>query len=104
MKPLLIKSAAPPTVEIDPSAWSAYIRFKRQARVAKTVPVETQRAIATIDLDKDDEVIGVELVGVKEFSVAVLLQFIRRIPVKAPNIDWNRARFITAGTSELQEA
>jgi hypothetical protein len=81
-------------------AW--YVRFKN-AKVAKTLCDERPGIIATIDLDSKNEVIGIELLGVKQFSI----QMLRRIsPVDTSRVDFERAKFVQAGVRrrELEAA
>jgi uncharacterized protein YuzE len=92
MKPLLIRSSNPPIVEIDTAARAAYIRFKT-SKVAKTISEDTTGPVVAIDLDENGEVVGVELVGVGEFTLRVLLRIAR---VKAPNIALDRAKYVPA--------
>ncbi|MEO7300698.1 MAG: DUF2283 domain-containing protein [Verrucomicrobiota bacterium] len=89
-----IGSSNPPTVEIDSQAKSAYVRFSRKA-VFRTKSVDKSGIIIAIDFDKANEVIGVELVGVSDFSVKTLLNY---APVTAPKIrNWDRTRYVSAG-------
>ena len=75
----VIRSKNSPTVEIDTEAAAAYVRFKN-AKIARTVRHRSKWPIVTIDLDAQDEVIGVEFVGVKRFDLCYLL---KRLPLKA---------------------
>lgn len=100
MKGFLVKSSSPPTVEIDSCASSAYIRFQKSGKIARTVSEENPGAVVAVDLDAVGNVIGVELVGVKEFSVAVLMS---KAQIQAPKVDFSRTRYIPARQSILQE-
>ena len=69
-----------PVVELDTEAQAAYVRF-RDGQVARTKRVETdanaglrETVVVTIDLDADDNILGLELIGVKDFTVQSLLQ------------------------------
>ena len=78
-------------MEIDPSCRAIYIRFKN-TRVHKTLSnPHAKDCIVTVDLDLNDAVIGVELIGVKEFSIAAIRH---KLPEKMKDIDFERARFI----------
>lgn len=101
MKPIMVKSSNPPTVEIDSCAHSAYIRFIKNGKIAKTVSNEKPGAVIAIDLDISGNVIGVELVGVREFNVTVLMTIAQ---IQAPRIDFARTRYVPARHSVLQEA
>lgn len=67
-----IDSAAIPTVELDSSAHAAYVRFSNN-KVARTDEVTSCDCIVTIDFDASGKVVGIELVGVKDFQVKSLL-------------------------------
>jgi len=97
----IVKSSGDPTVEIDSSALSAYVRFTSK-KVAKTVSVESDRAAVTVDLDERGEVVGVELVGVREFGIRQLLMHAPRLT--APRIAYSRAKYVAAGTPQLAPA
>jgi hypothetical protein len=99
-----VQSTAAPVVEIDSTMRAVYIRFKR-AKVARTVSPETPGAIVAVDLDRNENVIGVELIGVREFSLAVLL---RKLPFLRARVPVNRARYVPSRVArfdpELQPA
>jgi len=89
-------------VEIDTEAGAAYVRFKRaETRVVRTQQLPRPRIVVTLDFDREGEVIGVELLGVKEFSVVKLLDVAQ---VRAPNADLNMARYVGAGRRDLAAA
>ena len=100
----VVESSQPPVVEIDSRTRAAYIRFKK-AKVARTVSPETSGAIVAVDLDRNDNVIGVELIGVREFSLTVLL---RKLPFLRAKVPIARARYVPTRfatvDSELQAA
>jgi len=79
----------PPTVEIDASVASVYVRFHK-ARIAKTIRHQPAWPIVTVDLDKNGEVVGVEFVGIRDFSIHQLL---RKAAVHAPLSAVANARF-----------
>src|SRR5207244_1355366 len=89
---LVVRSKAPPTVEIDTEASAAYVRFKR-TKVARTFRHGSKWPIVTIDLDQRGDVIGVEFVGVRKFNLGYLL---RRAPVKALAHTIARATYVSA--------
>jgi uncharacterized protein YuzE len=60
-------------VEIDSEAHAAYLRFS-QNKVARTEPRLTVDCVVTMDFDAAGKVVGVELVGVDNFSVGKLLK------------------------------
>ena len=86
----VVESAAAPVVEIDTAARAAYIRFKR-AKVVRTVSPDTCGPIVAVDLDRGTKVIGVELIGVREFSLTVLL---KKLPFMHVNAPIERARYM----------
>jgi len=81
-----------PVVEVDSEAHAAYVRFSTK-KVAKTVPVTTDRCIVTIDFDAADEIIGVELIGVDEFGVGPLMQ---KAGITAPKAVLDRTKYVSA--------
>lgn len=92
-----IGSKTPPTVELDSAARSVYVRFKKTA-VAKTVPQHSEHMHIAVDLDSSGQVVGIEAVGITNFTLHALL---KSASVKAPNMDFSRARF---ETSDLVQA
>jgi len=98
----MVKSKTPPTVEIDTEAGAAYVRFKRaETRVVRTQQIPRPGVVVTLDFDREDEVIGVELLGVKEFSIVKLLNVAQ---VSAPNANLGQARYVGAGRHEMAAA
>lgn len=97
---IVVVSKSAPTVEIDTEALAAYVRFSR-ASVARTESKDRRGVVVAIDYDKSGSVIGVELVGVREFGVHRLLT---TAGVEAPNANLDRSRYITAGHLELATA
>ena len=85
-----VRSKSPPTIEVDSSVRAVYVRFKR-APVAKTVPQHADHCRVAIDLDSAGDVIGIEAVGITQFSLHALLQM---ASVKAPeSMDFSRAKY-----------
>jgi hypothetical protein len=93
---LLVKSSIPPTIEIDGASRSAYIRFSN-SKIAKTISEDKPGPVITIDLDAQNNTVGVELIGVAEFSIQCLTKLLP--PIKR-QIDWERARFVPTGAPE----
>ena len=58
---------------MDSAAHAAYIRFSSN-KVFKTVVVDVDHCLVTIDLNEAGAVIGIELVGVAEFSIDKLIK------------------------------
>jgi uncharacterized protein YuzE len=92
----LVRSTTPPIVEVDSQAPAVYVRFKR-ASVAKTVPLPCEAMHVAVDLDHKGEVIGIEVVGMTEFSVHTIQLILKRVSVEVPNMDFSRARYVPAG-------
>jgi uncharacterized protein YuzE len=93
----ILKSTAPPTVEVDSRSSSVYVRFKK-ATVARTVAQKCPSMHVAIDLDSKGEIIGFEAVGIKQFSLGMLF---KKASVDAPGMDFSRARYVP---TELVEA
>ena len=55
------------TVELHIEACAAYVRFTDQD-VAKTKEIEGNSITVTVDFAEDGSVVGIELVGVQEFT------------------------------------
>src|SRR5437764_15310938 len=89
---IVIHDKTPRSVEIDPSCHSAYIRFSNN-RVKKTLSDKRGGTIVSIDLDSGGHVIGIELVGVKEFSISAIRH---HLPEQFRKVDFERARFTPA--------
>lgn len=95
-----IPSSNPPTIEFDQSVGAWYVRFKT-SKVSKTVPQNIPGLVAAIDLDSDDEVVGLELIGVREFSIGLLKKV---APIDISKIDFDNARFVHARNREFETA
>jgi uncharacterized protein YuzE len=87
-----IPTKNPPVVETDSDALAAYIRFSKNP-VKETKVVTEDTCIVTIDLDANGEIVGVELVGVKEFTIRPLLKM-AGLTVPEPMLD--RATYVPA--------
>jgi uncharacterized protein YuzE len=61
------------TVEIDSEVGAAYVRLK-DGKVARTVVHRDDGPIVTIDLDSDGNVLGIEFIGVDDFTIDSLLK------------------------------
>jgi uncharacterized protein YuzE len=97
---ITIQSSTPPVIELDPAVSAWYVRFSR-AKVVKTLSEDKPGPVVTIDLDARGKVVGIEIIGVREFSIQTLIKLAR---IEAPNVDFSRARFVNAGTPDLQAA
>ena len=89
---IVVKSATPPSIEVDTDAAAVYIRFKR-TKVARTIPRETPGMHVAVDLDRNGEVVGIEAVGVREVQIGRILKM---AAVKAPNVDFAKAKYLPA--------
>lgn len=90
---LRVENSAVPTVEIDTAARAAYVRFSNQ-KVAKTISDDRPGVVVAIDLDARGKVVGVELIGVRNFSIETLL---KGTPVKVSKANLSRVRYVEAG-------
>jgi uncharacterized protein YuzE len=68
-----VNSPNPPIVELDSAAHAAYIRFASE-KVDRTVVVDVDHCLVTMDLSEKGTVIGIELVGVAEFGIRELMK------------------------------
>jgi len=86
----------PPVVELDSAAGAAYVRFSRH-KVARTQVLESRKATVTVDYDASGDAIGVELIGVQEFTLPRLLAScgIKLLP-DSPDM-MGKARYIRTG-------
>ena len=95
---ITLKTKNPPVVELDSAAMAAYVRFSRR-KVARTEVLDSRKSTVTVDFDAAGEVIGIELVGVKEFTLSRLLEAsgIELKPHRPNTV--REARYIRAGTA-----
>ena len=94
-KRVLIQAPAkPPRIEFDASVMGWYVRFTR-AKVARTISEKQSGFVYAIDLDASGDIIGFELLGVKEFSIARL--------IKNPAVDFSRTDFTRARWAPVAE-
>jgi uncharacterized protein YuzE len=94
---ITIKSATAPTITVDASNSAWYIRFSN-AKVAKTVSEEKPGPVVAIDFDAAGNVIGIEILGVKELSFATALKIAN---VRAPKIDVQDIKVISSPITKL---
>ena len=87
-----VQSSTPPVVEFDQSVTVWYVRFNN-GKIARTLHPEKQGAMVNIDVDSQDRVIGIELLGIREFSIRA---FFRLTGLPRRTVDFTRARFIPA--------
>ena len=88
---LVIHSKQAPVVEIDPEAGATYVYFQNpRKKVATTVNRCHRGMIINVDLDSNNEVIGIESIGAKEISISKLLECAK---INAPRIDFSQTRF-----------
>ena len=92
-KEILIVRGSVASVEFDTDAGAAYVRFKTNAKVARTLSDDKPGEVVTVDLDSSGEVIGIELLGVREFNIRTLLAKTR---VRVPNLDDAKVRYFQA--------
>jgi hypothetical protein len=95
-----LKAKTAPVVELDSGAHSAYVRFSRLP-VSRTEIIEEEGPFVTMDFANDDSVIGIELVGVKEFTLTALTKFTKG-SFDIPKHLQQRARYVPAAATSLQ--
>lgn len=83
----------PPVVELDTDINAAYVRFSNR-KVAKTEPINSSACHVAVDLAANGDVIGIEFVGVSDFSISNLVQ-VARVPRKAEPLV-AQARYVPA--------
>ena len=88
----VVRSKNPPSVEFDFEAGAYYIRF-RDTVVARTIEQPCESMILNIDLDADEEVIGIEAIGATEFRMRAVIE---SAGVTVPDLDYGSARLIPA--------
>ncbi len=86
------RHCASPVVEFDPAAEAWYIRMGTGS-VARTIELNTQSVTATCDLDAAGNVIGLELIGVKEFSIRQLRTITKENGLELPQLSSENLRF-----------
>lgn len=87
-----IASKEPPVVELDSEACCAYVRFSG-APVEKTLELESAHCTVTADLAADGSVVGIELVGVREFTLQNLMA---GLGIKLTRKQLGQARYVSA--------
>ena len=87
-----VQSSTPPVVEFDQSVAAWYVRFSN-GKVHRTIHQEKQGAIVNIDVDSQNRVIGIELLGIREFTIRA---FFRLTGLPPRKVDFTRARFVPA--------
>src|SRR5665213_1382491 len=97
VKAFVVRATRIPIVEVDTEATAAYVRFSR-AKVARTMPFGGKDSLAMVDLDQRGQIIGIEFIGQKDFSIRELL---RDTPVEVSDETLNRTRYVAA---DLQTA
>jgi len=92
----IVQSKTPPTVEVDTEGGAAYIRFGK-GKVPRIEVQENEDALITVDLDKNGRVLGIEMVGVEEFTIRALL---KKIPaMRELEFPAGEVRYLPAGRS-----
>lgn len=81
-----------PVVEFDQAAKAWYIRVGK-GTVARTIELDSQSVTATCDLDSSGNVLGIELIGVKEFSLRQVRAIIEENDLPTPSFNADNIRF-----------
>ncbi len=101
MKPkrhvITLNRNTPPVVELDSAAMAAYIRFSRR-KVSRTEVLDSRKSTVTVDYDSAGDLIGIELIGVKEFTLDRLLEASGIVLEHRSLEAVQPARYIRAGT------
>jgi uncharacterized protein YuzE len=63
-----------PVVEIDTEAEAAYLHIT-SGRIAETKIIRDDEIVVTVDLSERGELIGLEVVGTKDFTLDTLLDY-----------------------------
>jgi uncharacterized protein YuzE len=92
IKGFVVASSKPPVVEIDTEATAAYVRFGR-GKVVRTEPFGGTDSLVMVDYDRQNRILGIELIGAKEFGISYLL---RHVPVQIDHAALSRARYVSA--------
>ncbi len=87
-------------IEFDPQVRAWYIRFKN-AKVARTISEEAPGYVYAIDLDAAGVVIGFEILGVREFSIDMLL---KNSAIDFSQTDFRRAKFVPVPHENLVDS
>jgi uncharacterized protein YuzE len=96
---LIVQSNSAPVVEWDSTSGAVYIRFKR-TKVARTLDREAAGHIITVDIDRAGDVVGIEALFIEELEISKIL---KRASVRAPSIDFSRARFRSTPSHHEEE-
>jgi len=92
IKRFVVASSRPPVVEIDTEATAAYVRFGR-GKIVRTAPYGGADSLVMVDFDRQNRVLGIELIGRKEFGIVHLL---RNVPLQIDDAILSRTRYISA--------
>jgi hypothetical protein len=92
-----VPAGSVPTIEFDSSVMAWYVRF-RNGKVAKTIADDTPGHLYTIDLDDRNQVIGFEILGVKQFTIEMLRKWNL---VDTSKVNFDKARFTPVGCGEV---
>lgn len=77
MNMIQVKSKMVPVVEMDSETGAVYIRFSN-SKVAKTIDDSVGSSIVAIDIDARGNVVGVELIGIKKFSISTATKLLSK--------------------------
>jgi hypothetical protein len=92
-----VESDFVPVVVIDSESGSAYVRFS-DGRVNTTVSIKEGDVTANIDLDVGKRIVGLEVLGVQEFSLSKLIEIAELGEYFSQDII-GRARYIRTNTA-----
>lgn len=72
-----VSAKNPPVITLDSETKAVYIKFSKN-KIVKTLDDSANGAIITIDLDAKNNVVGVELIGVKRFTITGTVKMLSR--------------------------
>lgn len=76
-KVIQVSSKKAPVITFDSETKAVYIKFSNN-KVAKTIDDSDGNVIVTIDVDARGNVIGVELVGIKAFTITKTVKILSK--------------------------
>lgn len=80
-----VSSKSLPVITFDAETKAVYIRFSKN-KIAKTIDDSEGNAIITIDVDSKGGVVGVELVGVKKFTITATKKLLSKRIKDVPDL------------------
>jgi len=82
---LKVKSKTPPIVEYSPDISAVYIYFSK-AKIKKTIDASHSNIDIAIDLDAKGNIVGIEGIGMKKFTITNVSNMMKKAKVDTRNI------------------